>query len=290
MVRSTLEFNANFDTIDGASQNALENPEKVTTASQAVIDAAMGKAPTIDMPQDNGVLLAHGVSRDGALLRDAEVRELNGEDEEALAKVGVHWMRFVDTIVSRGTVSIGNLAMTKSIGDELLVGDREDLVLGIRKMTFGPVLDIEDYVCPVCQVKSDLAVNLEAIPHVTLDNPENVKRSIELRNGRVAEVRFVNGGDQKAIYADPDLDVAQSNTILLSRCIISLDGVSTGEAGGGRALGIVKKLGMADRKKILRFLNDEAPGPRFDQIEYTHDACGSVIKLPLSLGDLFLGL
>jgi hypothetical protein len=50
----------------------------------------------------------------------------------------------------------------------------------------------------------------------------------------------------------------------------------------------VRELGFADRRTILRYLSDTQPGPRLDRIEYAHDACGSVIKLPLALGDLFL--
>jgi hypothetical protein len=288
MESSTLQYSATFDTLNAPSQSAVAAPEKVTAASQAVIDAAMGVAPEIDAPRENHVLLAHGIKRDGALIRDAEVRELDGEDEEALAKAGPNWIRFLDTVVSRGTVSIGNVTMTKDIADELLVGDREDLVLAVRRATFGPTLEITEHVCPQCQSKSALKIHLDSIPHVELDDPEDVRRLIELRGGHIAEVRFVNGGDQKAVYADPEATVAQTNTLLLARCITSFDGASV--EPGGRAVALVKKLGIADRKKILKHLFDNAPGPRFDKIEYTHDACGSVIKLPLGLADMFLWL
>lgn len=290
MARSTLQFDKDFDTLDAPAQNAVANPEKVTAASQAVIDAAMGKPPVIDAPHDNGVLLAHGLKRDGVLLRDAEVRELNGLDEEALARVTGNWLRFVDTLVRRGTVSIGNVEATPEMCDELLVGDREDLVLAIRRATFGSSLEIESYECQSCHTKSDLTINLDAIPHVRLEDPEDVRRRIDLRGGHTVEVRFVNGADQRAIYADLESTVAESNTILLSRCIVSHDGVALGEPGGSMAVRFVQDLGMADRKKILRYLFDNAPGPRFDQIEFTHEVCGAVIKLPLALGDLFLGL
>jgi len=286
----TLQLDADFDTLGTTSQNTVEDPEGTSKASQAMIDAAMGVRPEIPDPPDCVVTLAHGIKRDGVLLRDAEVRELTGEDEEHIAKVGSHWVRFMDALVSRGTVNIGGVPMTKEIGDELLVGDREDLILGIRRATFGSTLTIEGFTCGTCGDKSDLAVDLNAVPRVKLEDPDDIVRRIELRNNHHVEVRFVNGGDQRAIYSDLEATVAQSNTTLLSRCIVTYDGVSVGEPGGARVTGIVRKLGLADRKNILKYLYDNAPGPRFDQIEFAHDPCGTVIKLPLGWGDLFLGL
>lgn len=284
MARSALQFDASFDTIDGQAQSALANPDQVTAASQAVIQNSFGNAPDITPPTDNTVTLAQGVLRGGEWKRDAEVRELNGDDEEALAKIGNSWLRFLDTIVTRGTVSIGGIPMTKEMGDELLIGDREDLIRGVRIATFGETLDIEDHECNSCGLKSDLSVNLRTVPYVEME-PGN-RLEVELRNGTPLIFRFPNGADQRAVYTDPEWTPAEQNTQLLARCLVSFDGV----APLGSSVLHVKKLGLADRRKILKELAEAQPGPRFDRIEYTHEACGTVIALPLGLADMFLGV
>lgn len=284
MVRSTLEFNANFDTLDAPTQNAVENPQEVTSLSEAVIrNAANGGMPEIEIPHDNFVLLAQGIMRDGFSQNEAEVRELTGDDEEALAKTGGNWLRFLETIILRGTVSVGGEPMTKKLADELLIGDREDLIMGVRRATFGDAIEIEDYECTGCGKRSDLTVNLDAIPRVKLRDRQQTTYRVELRNMHTAEVRFPTGADQHAIYADQEATIAEQNTTLLSRCMLRLDEDPSN-------VKTVKSLGMADRRKILKFLNDKQPGPRFNKIEYTHDVCGTVIKLPLGLADMFLGL
>jgi hypothetical protein len=279
-------LSADFDTLDAPAQNALLAPEQTEAASKAALASAFGEAPKIGLPGNNGVTLYQGYEHNGEWLRDAEVRELNGTDEEALAKVGGNWLRFVDVLIQRGTVSIGDQPMTREIGDALLIGDREALVVGIRIVTFGEMLEIDDYECPECHEKSDLEIDLTALP---VEKSAGETATVALRQGHEAVVRYTTGADQRAVYANPDSKLAEQNTILLSRCVISFDGEPVPSSTAGRVQR-VQKMRLDHRRAILQHLADTQPGPRLDRIEYTHDACGSVIKLPLSIGDLFLGL
>lgn len=283
-----LVLDNDFDTLGTPAQNALADPHAVSAASMAALSAAAGGPPKIDDPRDCHTRLYQGIKHHDEWLRDAEVRELTGEDEEALAKVGGSWIRFMDSLVMRGTVKIGGLAMTRDVADSLLIGDRDALLVAIRIATFGEVLELSEYECSGCGEKMDLEIKLTALPEVSLETPGEPLR-VTLRDGSEAVVRYPNGADQRAVYDDPDLSAAAQNTELLARCLISLSGEPMPLSPAGRAI-VVRQLGLADRRKLLRTLSDTQPGPRLDQIEYVHEACGTVIKLPLSIGDLFLGV
>lgn len=280
----TFEMSADFDTLDAQAQNAVSDPEKTDAASRAALASAFGVAPKISAPSDNGVTLYQGYKHDDEWLRDAEVRELTGEDEEALAKVGGNWLRFVDVLIQRGVVSVGGLPMTREIGDALLIGDREALVIGIRVATFGEMLEIEGHECPECHEKSDLEIDLTTLPE---EKSTGETTTVALRQGHEAVVRRPTGADQRAVYADPDAKLAEQNTILLSRCMVSFDGEPMPSSTFARTQR-VRKMRLDHRRAVLQHLTDTQPGPRLDRIEYTHDACGSVIELPLALGDTFL--
>lgn len=285
----TLEMNADFDTLDAPPMNPLENPERVNAASAAAMASAVGAAPKIDTPQDTSVTLQQGIFRGDKWHRDAEVRELTGEDEEAIARIRSQWARVLDTLVSRGTVHVGSVPMSRDVSDELLIGDRDELLIAIRIATFGEWLEIEDYPCPECGERTDFSINLRRLPHVPLIAPGE-GLSVVLRSGSVARLRYPTGADQRAIYTDSDnTNPAAQNTLLLSRCLLSVDETPVPLSPAGRMQN-VKKLGMSDRRLILKEMFDNQPGPRLDRIECTHDACGAVIKLPLALGDMFLGL
>lgn len=279
-----FELSADFDTLDAPAQNTMLDPEKADAASRAALSSASGEAPKIKAPSDSSVTLYQGYLHDDEWLRDAEVRELTGTDEEALARVIGNWLRFVETLIQRGTVSVGGRSMSREIGDALLIGDREALVVAIRRATFGDTLEIEGHECPECRTKSDLEIDLTSLPEQKATGDST---TIALRKGGEVVVRYPNGADQRAVYSDPDATLAEQNTTLLARCLSSLRGEPLPASTVARTAA-VRNLGFADRRHILRHLTDTQPGPRLDRIEYTHDACGSVIKLPLTIGDLFL--
>jgi hypothetical protein len=70
----------------------------------------------------------------GELTDTAEVRELTGADEEAIAKI-TDYGRSLLAILERGTVKIGDKPATKEVLDKLLAGDRDYLLMKIRIVT-----------------------------------------------------------------------------------------------------------------------------------------------------------
>src|SRR6266478_2409167 len=65
----------------------MVNPEKANTdISRLLSEASSPDMPEITFPGSDTVSLPGGLFRDGKLIRDVQVRELTGEDEESLAR------------------------------------------------------------------------------------------------------------------------------------------------------------------------------------------------------------
>jgi hypothetical protein len=102
-------------------------------------------------------------------------------------------------------------------------------------------------------------------------------------------VRFPNGHDMEAALDSANTTEAQRNTVFLSRCIRTIttaSGVTTVIAGNRDR---VNGLGLVDRRNILTAIRDKQPGPRYDDVKFTH-TCGREVEVFLNLGDLFRDL
>lgn len=277
-----LEFEQDDDGVD-----ARQNPDAADAAAKQAF-SSVGEPPQIDPPSDDCfVRLPGGLLRDGDVVRDAEVQELTGEHEEALAKARGNPIRFVSTLLRSGVVSIGDEKATPQALKDLLVGDRDTLVLGIRRATFGNDVEFEDFVCPGCREHLDITLHLEDIPIRELDGEREFE--VPLRKGGKAHVRLPNGHDQEKVFANPDLTDAEHNTILLAQVVSAVeapDGTITRVSGDKH----VKRLGIADRRSILDAISERNPGPRYDDVKFTHESCETEVELPLSVATLFLGL
>lgn len=247
------------------AQKAMEEPEK-----QVVTRA----------PSNSEVKLPGGFVKNGELITTAEVKELNGSDEEAIAKAGSAG-RSLNVLLQRGLLKLGSHDATKDDLDTLLSGDRDAILLGIRCVTFGETLEL-DVTCPNCRDEHRLTLNLvDDVPVRTLKNPvEDRSWYVETKLG-IAEVALPNGIVQRKLMENIDKTSAEINTLLLSGCVVSLDGSLS--IGTGAALA----LGMADRSKILDSILERNPGPRLGEVKKACKACGEDISLPLSLVDLF---
>ncbi|MFE5853212.1 hypothetical protein ACFQ61_08320 [Streptomyces sp. NPDC056500] len=276
-----------FDDFGDQTIRGNDSPDEATAATQALLQADReSEQPTIDDPGETHVVLERGICREGTWYRDAEVRELTGADEEAIAAAGASSHKILSTLLLRGVRSIGNEPMTRQLADELLIGDREYLVMEIRRVTFGDILEFEGLPCPHCEELTDLSVPLVAIPFVHLDDPEKTEFSVPLRKGRTALVRLPNGADQAAVLAIRDGNGAKQDTEILNRCVLRIRNADGSEVRRPPAI----ELTMSDRKTILKTLTDMQPGPRYGNFAYTHETCGQEVPLPINLAILFRGV
>lgn len=236
---------------------------------------------TSEPPSDTSVRLPGGyVDAQGSVHRTAEVRELNGVDEEALLRVDSTG-KIMMAMIERATVSIGDIPATREVLEDLLAADREALLLGIRVATYGRT-EAFTITCPHCSEQFDHDIDLvEDIPAKTLTDPEiDSQFEVTLRRG-TAQVSLPTGRTQKSIAGAQDKTLSELNTILLRGCVQSINGMPVmGEE-------TIKALGLADRSAILTAIADRNPGPRLGDVTVECEACEKVIDTPLSLTALF---
>jgi hypothetical protein len=268
-------------------EQALADPEAVNAA----ITAALGgpQLPIIDDAPSDLVNLPGGLVYSGKMIKTAIVRELNGSDEEALSRAiksnnGFH---FIDTLLSRGTVAIGDYPATPDILASMLLGDRDELLMAIRIATYGADFAMDEWTCPNCEAKTDLRFPLDAIDRVHLsDTSAEPTITVALKKNATALVRFPNGEDQKAI-SDPTWTTTERNSELLRRCVKSITQADGNVIHVAAFPSAISNMSIPDRRAISAAMYDQAPGPRFQEISFVHEECQKEVKLALSPVDMF---
>lgn len=232
-------------------------------------------------PSESEVSLPGGfVEANGEVVKTVEVRELTGADEEAVAKAGSSG-KALDVLLQRGLAKIGSRSVEKEDLNALLAGDRDAILLGIRRVTFGDDMEV-GFRCRTCGEEQRAVLFLtKDVPVVSLeDRVQEGTFEIETKKG-TAVVALPNGITQRKLMENIDKTTAEINTLLLSGCIVSLNGSPS--SGASTAL----SLGMADRTKIVDEIIKRNPGPRLGEVKKACQACGEDVLLPLSLLDLF---
>jgi hypothetical protein len=277
--------------------NPLDNPEKANAEISKLL-SDVNTTPAISPPPDDLVTLPGGLIKDGKVTKTAIVRELTGADEELLSKASKsinpyrpNPFHFIDRLLRCGVVQIGDLpeSKTEELLKELLVGDREQLILGIRRATYGEELDVDNWRCTNCGNTEDLSMELADIPVVEMNNPiDEISFDVNLKKGGVARVRLANGEDQIALYEKDELTQAQQETILLSRCVIKITTAQGIEQNVAGFPSLVLGMSVPDRHRILDELYKRQPGPKYDKVKYRCDACGEEVFVAVGIGNLFL--
>lgn len=264
---------------------AADNPELANQIVNKILSgeepSALDEAPSFTDLPDTHVSLPGGLlTLDGDLIREAEVRELTGFDEEALSRA-TSLGKQMTLLLNRAVVSVGGQKPDQGLLNSLLAADRDTLLLAIRKVTWGAEIELE-VACPSCESEQELSVDLDKDVEVKrLDSPSDREFTVELSRGRIAAVQLPNGEAQRAVIQSEDKTPAELNTMLLKGCIINIDGEPV------FAVDQVRKLAMRDRTKILAEIAERNPGPRLNEISKPCPSCGEEIPLPLTLAGLF---
>jgi hypothetical protein len=278
---------------DDNFQNPLDNPGAANEAIKAALDSAGPEWPSPDPLESDLVTLPGGlVLEDDVVITTARVKELTGTDEEAIARAAISGnpFHFLNVLLESGVVQVGDqpAKKTKSLLKKLLVGDRDALIMGIRRVTYGDEIEQEEWTCPECDTESDLSIPLADVPVKKLDTPSDAIFEVEMRKGRVATVALATGGDQLAVFENPKLNIKERDSLLLARALISIkeaNGVVNGTAGF--ANGTVAAMNMADRNKILKELAQRQPGPQFNDVKFVHDSCNKEVTVAVGIGEMF---
>jgi hypothetical protein len=232
-------------------------------------------------PAKNEVNLITGfINKAGETIKIAEVRELNGADEEAIAKAGSSG-KALNVILQKGLVSLGDAPATKEDLDSLVAGDRDAILLGIRRVTFGETVKL-NVTCGSCADTKDILVHLvDDVPIKEFDETNGRTWNVELKDGKVAVVTLPTGALQRKIMENLDKTGPELNTIVLAGCLLSIDGRPS--AG----VSTVLKLGVLDRDTLLTNIMNNLSGPRLGEVKKVCEACGEKMNIPLNLADLF---
>lgn len=266
--------------------------EKVTAANPDLLNQLAHQAMAegqqqeqiiseITYPSESLVLLPGGyVTSAGEVIKTAEVRELTGKDEEFMGKATTVSKAF-NGLLERAVVSIGDIPVTLEIIDQLLVGDRDALLLGIYKVTFGDEAEFEGF-CNGCAEYKPVQINIdEDIEVKTLANPIDDRKFTVKGKKNTYLVSLPDGTTQKHLVNNSDKTVAELTTLLLEQTVLEINDTP-----------VISKLqaqniNLADRRKIGEELAKRAPGPRFNPIEVDCPDCEGKVVVPISIGALF---
>jgi hypothetical protein len=277
---------------DGGFQNPLDNPAAANEAISTALSASGADWPQPEPLASDLVTLPGGLVVDGELITHARVKELTGADEEAIARasVSLNPFHFINTLLECGVVQIGDLhpKKTRELLKKLLVGDRDALIMGIRRCTYGDDIEVEEWTCPECQINSNLSIPLDDIPVRKLETPGDPELDVDLRKGRVARIALANGADQLAVFENKKLNLKERDTLLIERTLISIREVDgTVNTVVGYSHGTAVAMNMGDRNKILKKLATCQPGPQFGEVKFVHDACAKEVTVAVGIGDMF---
>jgi hypothetical protein len=265
------------NTINAAANPALAN-ELLT---KALKEEPKDIAPDIVLPSDTTVNLPGGyVNAAGEVIKTAEVRELNGRDEEAISKA-TNLGKAIMTILNRGTVKIGDEQAEERLLDQLLIGDRDALLLGILKNTFGKNIEVPAY-CNGCTDEKIVQINIdEDIKFKILTDTVNDR--IFTVKGKSVDyvVKLPNGVVQKEMINNMDKTSAELTTIILENTVVKIGETPVYTKAQ------VQTLSVSDRRVIIDEINHRAPGPQFDDVTVTCPSCESEVLVPINLGSLF---
>src|SRR5258708_30007889 len=109
-------------------------------------------------------LLPGGLVLEDRRLSTVELRPLTGREEEWLAcHAGTPAARAATQVLDACVTHIEDVAPTPELIRRLLVGDRDYLILQLRRLTFGDEFRAV-LACPDCGSKMDVGFNAAAVP------------------------------------------------------------------------------------------------------------------------------
>jgi hypothetical protein len=247
--------------------------------------------PQLDpSPRLDVELPAGWISPQGDLVRTARVRELTGYDEEFLSRLSTTQLNnpavYVTELLALGVDDLGGDKPSKDVLRDLLIGDRDALMLGIRKASYGSFVKFDGYKClnQSCAEELNVSVDIDDdVKTIMLDDPYTRTFTVELRNGS-AEIVMVDGRMQEMFQAEINKRTpAEMTTLMLSRSIIAVRGkrpLDREEA--------VRQLSSGDRATLVDFLNAHQPGPKLGEPIYVNcPVCNTPFPIILGLGNLF---
>ena len=238
-------------------------------------------------PPEHPYRLPGGMRVDGRWTRDAMLRQLTGWDEEWLAG----WDRSVPSAVvqsallERCVTKVGEGGSSPQLIAEMLVGDRDYLLLCLRRMSLGTKFDAVTE-CPRCASRIELSFDVDEIPVDERPQRANTFTTRLVRaDGSELRVRYhlPRGRDQERAARAPEAD---RTSVLLASCLEKVEAVK----GSGAAAGLMD---TAAGQQLELLMEQQAPQVTLDMDlvcpECGHETSRDFELVPFILDELGAG-
>jgi hypothetical protein len=144
-----------------------------------------------------GLLLA-----ENRCLSEAELRPLTGYEEDWLAHhPGTPSALAVTRLLSTCLVRLDDVPPSRTLAQHLLVGDRDYLMLQLRRITLGAAVSAV-LACPACDAKMDVDFNIADVP-ITRHPQTALTYTLEFNPEEAPMPVPVSAGDEHALPAGP---------------------------------------------------------------------------------------
>lgn len=233
--------------------------------------------------EDELIYLPNGLDCDGKIVHEVTMSELVGRDIQLF---GSQQFRqnpgyIISQLLSRRVETIGKLKPTINQIRDLLVGDREYLILKLRQISLGDEVSVET-ICinEDCKQKSDLQFNISDIP-IAYGNGKRIIEDLELERGykdelgilhKIISLRMSNGWDQEIVNSSNRRNLVELADTILARQITKIGNV-LGDKLEKMRTKIPLDLPRRDRLIIDEALLDASTGPD-SEIEVECKHCG----------------
>ena len=246
-------------------------------------------------PLEGNCVLPGGFYKNGACFREVKFHPPTGRVEELLgcASNSRFLTPAITTLLAYCIERIGPITeITPEIVRDLLVGDRDYLVLKLRQMTIGDRVEAT-LVCPNthCGEKIDIDFDLRQIPikqgkvssqvfAVTVPGQEAFENNDGDKHYRV-EFCLPRGGDQEELAPLAVNNEPEAVNKLLAHCIQRIDGVMEIDESQ------IEKLSPSAREKIEKTMAELAPQVDLE-MEAKCPECGKTFSFPFNMSQFFI--
>jgi len=205
-------------------------------------------------------------------LSEAELRPLTGYEEEWLARHrGTPSAPAVTRLLSACLVRLDDVTRSQELVRRILVGDRDFLMLQLRRMTLGEKISAV-VVCPACSAKMDADFKAS---DVQIDRHPQTAMTYTLEfnpgegAGRTVRFRLPTGADQEDILG---LDADSAVDVLLIHCLVD---------DGGEPLSAEERIAVINAMEQL--------APKIDlELDLTCPECSHAFVEPFDTTAFFL--
>jgi hypothetical protein len=197
----------------------------------------------------------------GSWIEEVGLRSLTGREELWLARHdGVPSAAAVTFLLGACLDPERELPFARDLARRLLVGDREYVMVQLRRRTLGDTIAAVT-TCPSCAAQMDITLDLAEIP-IEGQRQQAVVHQLRLDNrARPTAFRLPTGADQEAVIGRTESDAVET---LFSRCLLD---------DGGRPLT------PNERETVIAEMERIAPRVEIE-LDLTCPECGQTFSIP----------